>query len=341
MATVVFYRPTSMLNPAVWQGTLAGTSVQITLSDPPYEGTFLGLGITYDANGATGGTLSLYIQSYSGLLDYSISELDCDARTVYQHLKAGAAISAQQYLLRGNDLIAGSDSADTIAGWDGDDQIIADGGGDTLIGGAGNDQIHGNAGSDSLVGGSGNDTLNGGADLDTAGFSDNRALYAIAAAAGTISGPDGTDTFIDIERFQFTDKKLAFDLALGEAAGNAVRVIGAAFRANNISAHPDWVGIALNLFDAGYGISQLAQLALETAPYLALAGSTTNEAFVNTVYRNVAGALPSASEYDYYLGLLQSGSMTQAELLYFAATCDANLQHIDLVGLQQNGVEFA
>ena len=42
------------------------------------------------------------------------------------------------------------------------------------------------------------------------------------------------------------------------------------------------------------------------------------------------------------VGLLQGsgGTMTQADLLVLAANADINAQNINLVGLQQNGVEF-
>ncbi len=54
------------------------------------------------------------------------------------------------------------------------------------------------------------------------------------------------------------------------------------------------------------------------------------------------GVLPSATERDYYVGLLQGsgGSMTQAALLVLAANADVNAVNINLVGLQQSGVEF-
>jgi len=35
------------------------------------------------------------------------------------------------------------------------------------------------------------------------------------------------------------------------------------------------------------------------------------------------------------------GTLSQADLLGIAATCTENLSHIDLVGLQQSGVEYA
>ncbi len=222
----------------------------------------------------------------------------------------------------------GSDYADTITGSSGANE---------LRGRAGNDTLNGGAGNDTLDGGAGNDTLDGGAGADTAVYSGARANYTIpGAVSGTVSGPDGTDTLTGIERFQFSDKKLAFDLGVNAAAGNTVRVIGAAFDAPTIQQHPDYVGIGLNLFDSGQSMLAVCQLVIGAM------GNPTNVAFVNTVYQNVVGVLPSAGERDFYVGLLQGsgGSMTQAALLVLAANADVNAVNINLVGLQQTGVEF-
>ena len=127
---------------------------------------------------------------------------------------------------------------------------------------------------------------------------------------------------------------------LDGAAGNTAKIIGAAFDANNIN--PTFVGIGLDLFDGGMSLQQVCALALGTSLYLSLAGSSSNVDFVNTVYKNVVGVLPSATERGYYVGLLQGsgGTMTQAQLLEIAANADVNAVNINLVGLQQSGVEF-
>ena len=46
--------------------------------------------------------------------------------------------------------------------------------------------------------------------------------------------------------------------------------------------------------------------------------------------------------HDYLEGLLQDhgGTMTRGDLLAFAANTDLNLQQIDILGLQQSGVEY-
>lgn len=214
--------------------------------------------------------------------------------------------------------------------------------GDFIVGSGDSNTLDGGDGNDTLNGGAGNDTLDGGTGVDTAVFSGNRAAYTTAKTASgyTVSGPDDADTLSNIERLQFSDKKLAFDLDLNTVGGNTVRIIGAAFDANNLI--PEYVGIGLDLFDSGMSMIDVCTLALGTSLYLSLAGSSSNEAFVNTVYQNLVGVLPSAGERDFYVGLLvgSGGTMTQADLLVLAANSEVNAQNIDLVGLQQNGVEF-
>ncbi|MBI4208037.1 MAG: hypothetical protein HY527_23700 [Betaproteobacteria bacterium] len=202
--------------------------------------------------------------------------------------------------------------------------------------------LTGNELNNTLTGLAGNDTLDGGAGADTAVYSSTRAAYTVSGTAPqfSVSGPEGSDTLASIERFQFSDKRLAFDLASGEAAGDTVRIIGAAFGANNLL--PEYVGIGLDLFDGGMRMLEVCGLALGTPLYLSLAGSSSDVDFVSTVYENVVGVVPSDAERDFYVRLLQGsgGTMTQAELLMLAANAAANAQNIDLVGLQQSGVEF-
>lgn len=65
-----------------------------------------------------------------------------------------------------DDILYGTNSADTINGKSGNDILYGGAGNDTINGGAGKDQLYGEAGSDDLYGGDGNDTLQGGAGND-------------------------------------------------------------------------------------------------------------------------------------------------------------------------------
>ena len=190
--------------------------------------------------------------------------------------------------------------------------------------------------------GGGSDTIDGGAGLDTSVYSGNRSAYTITKTASgyTVSGADGSDTLSGIERLQFANKNIAFDLDSGGAAGNTVKLIGAAFDTSYLT--PDLVGIGIGLFDGGQTMQQVCELAIGTDLFRSIAGSSSNVDFVNTVYRNVVGELPSTADRDYYVGMLQGsgGTMTQAQLLEAAADAEVNAQNINLVGLQQTGVEY-
>ena len=181
-------------------------------------------------------------------------------------------------------------------------------------------------------------TIDAGMGIDTAQYGGARDAYVLAqtaASSWTVKNNVLADLLVNVERLQFSDRKFALDLGIGGAAGHTVKIIGAAFGASSIQQRADWVGTGLNLFDAGMSVLAVSNLVV---PILGL----SNTAFVNTVYRNVVGVLPSTAERDYYVELLQGsgGSMTQAELLVLAANTGVNEQTISLVGLQQTGVEF-
>ena len=78
---------------------------------------------------------------------------------------------------------------------------------DTFSGLAGNDDLRGYGGSDILHGGAGNDYLEGGDGTDTAIFSSARTDYtfAVVGVVTTVTGADGTDQLIGIERLRFSD----------------------------------------------------------------------------------------------------------------------------------------
>ncbi|MBR1122037.1 FG-GAP repeat protein [Bradyrhizobium lablabi] len=70
------------------------------------------------------------------------------------------------------------------------------------------DILNGGEGNDTLRGELGNDTIDGGGGRDTAIFSGYYASYTLTNIAGGIRvvGPDGTDTVLNVESFQFVDR---------------------------------------------------------------------------------------------------------------------------------------
>jgi hypothetical protein len=102
---------------------------------------------------------------------------------------------------------------DNAIGGASNDTLVGNPIGNSLSGGAGGDRLTGGGGNDFIDGG-GNDFIDGGSGSDTAVFSGNLANYRIgwnsATQAFTVAdqragAPDGTDTIIGVENFQFAD----------------------------------------------------------------------------------------------------------------------------------------
>ncbi|MDQ2092912.1 hypothetical protein [Rhodalgimonas zhirmunskyi] len=70
------------------------------------------------------------------------------------------------------------------------------------------DSFNGGTGNETFTGGAGDDEFDGGDGIDTAVFSGNYADYTLDFSTGTIDGPDGSDSFEDIEVFQFDDQSV-------------------------------------------------------------------------------------------------------------------------------------
>lgn len=197
--------------------------------------------------------------------------------------------------------------------------------------------ISGGAGNDLLNTRAGNDVVDGGEGVDTVTFSGNRANYTVASSAGSDSvmdnvGSDGTDTLLNVERLQFADAKLALDL--DGNAGITVKILGAVFGPASV-ANKEYVGIGLSLLDGGMSYESLMEFALVAA------GATTHAAEVNLLWTNLFGSPPTAEQAAPYVALLDSGSFSAGGLGIIAADSVLNLANINLVGLQQTGIEYS
>ncbi|MFM1896371.1 MAG: hypothetical protein RLZZ385_1445 [Pseudomonadota bacterium] len=198
----------------------------------------------------------------------------------------------------------------------------------------------GGAGNDALFATTGNDAVDGGLGYDTLYLHIERGQAVITSGADGLtsvsSTASGNDSLISVERLAFADKRLAFDLGATQSAGMAARLIGAAFDAPAIAAHPDWMGAGIGVFDQG---ASLLDVCLQV---VVLMGDPDNQSFVNTVYTNVAGVAPGAAELQHFTSLLEGsgGTLSKAALLEQAALIDVNETNIGLVGLQSTGVEF-
>ena len=213
-------------------------------------------------------------------------------------------------------------------------------GNDVLAGRSFGDAYAGYAGNDRITGGVSDDLIDGGADIDTAAFSGPRSAYTLATTPygwSVRSSAEGRDNLVAIERLSFADRSVALDL--DGHAGAVAQIIRAIFGPSFL-ANRDFVGIGLQLFDGGTDYSEVVRLAVGTDLFAQLAGGRSNEAFVDHVYRNVVGVLPTAGERSEYTGLIGSGAFTQASLAELACLVSVNTASVELVGLAAIGIEF-
>ena len=194
---------------------------------------------------------------------------------------------------------------------------------------------------DTIKGQPGTDFFDGGLGIDTVVYSGPQERYSITKSGNRYvvsepTGSDDTDYLSNIERLQFSNGKVALDL--GGNAGQAARLIGALLGPSFIK-DKALAGVVIGLIDQDYSIESIANLGLSTSFYLALAGSTKNEDFVNHVFRNVVGRTPEVNEQKTYVDMLNAGT-SQAALAVMAAGTEFTASQIGLTGLTSHGWDF-
>ena len=214
-------------------------------------------------------------------------------------------------------------------GWDRDEVITGD---------AFADRLEGRGGNDTLRGGDGNDVIIGGSGLDMAVFARARSNYAVSKTSTNLvvtatAGAEGRDELQTVERLQFADRRVAFDL--DGAAGLTARLIGAVFGATEVR-NLNYVGIGLQYLDGGMRDVDLARLAIDAR----LGAAASNLEVVNLLYTNVVGSAPSADVARGYTDLLANGTHTKGSLTLLAAMTDLEALRIDLVGLAASGLDY-
>ena len=117
-------------------------------------------------------------------------------------------------------------------------------------------------------------------------------------------------------------------------AGETAEILGAVFGAASIQAHPNYVGIGLQLLDGGMSFSQLSAFALQAA------GATTPQAIVNLLWTNLVGSAPTAAQAAPYILSLTSGATSIGDLAVMAENLSLNTNNINLTGLSHTGIHY-
>jgi Ca2+-binding RTX toxin-like protein len=204
----------------------------------------------------------------------------------------------------------------------------------------GSDTFNGTAGNDFMTGLGGNDVLNGNAGVDTAVFSGKRADYTLvrntnsATVTDKVTGRDGQDTLVSIERLEFTNGSLALDI--NGNAGQAYRIYQAAFnRTPDNSGLKYWIG----LMDGGVSLPTVSSAFISSAEFKALYGANPiNEVFISKLYNNVLHRAPDLGGYNYWVGLLNTKKIDNiGTLINFS---ESNENQTGVIGVIQNGIDL-
>lgn len=239
-----------------------------------------------------------------------------------------------------DDFLVGNSLNNEIRGNDGNDRIFGQQGDDSLIGGAGDDDLSGWTGNDRLIGGDGSDTLDGGDGLDFAVFSAEKSDYSISADANLVItvarnsfSESGKDELSGVERLEFSDVNLAFDI--DGNAGIAAKMLGAFIGAFGLR-RTDLAGQWLNLLDNGMTYDDLLQTAIDTI----FGANPSGAQMVGHFFTALTGEEAPDDVISEWGGKVDSGELSAVELSRLVAEIDLNLTNIDYVGLYSTGVEY-
>lgn len=176
-----------------------------------------------------------------------------------------------------------------------------------------------------------NETFVGKGSLDLVVYGGLKQDFGITqtAAGYRVSAVAAVDELMAVERLQFWDVKLGLDVEEGGHSAQAIGFIGAVAPA--FVADKGVRGVILSLLDQGMSMDAMSQLALD----LHLLPTTSSAELASAVYRNVLSADPSVDMTNALVGYIGAHGMAN-----FVATVAGLHINIDLVGLQQTGMEY-
>ena len=140
---------------------------------------------------------------------------------------------------------------------------------------------------------------------------------------------------LNIERLQFKDKGLAFDL--DGRAGVAAKTLGLVFGTEAVQV-PKYMGICLDYLD---NKQFTAEKLMHEALVVRLGADLQNsEKLVSFLYERLTGISPVQSERDKYVAWITSGAYTADGLAVYASELSLNDVVTRLTGMAATGIAF-
>jgi len=193
---------------------------------------------------------------------------------------------------------------------------------------------------DRLLNTSSKDNFDGGPGIDTVVYDKPISDYVVTPGVNGIevssaNNSEGADWLLGIERLQFKDKGLAFDVE--GHAGIAVKTLGLVFGQDAVSV-PKYMGICLAYLDNKQMTA--AQLMHEALAVRLGADAQNTEKLVSFLYERLTGMVPIQSEKDKYVGWITSGAYTADSLAVYASGLSLNPVVTQLTGMATTGIAF-
>jgi len=194
---------------------------------------------------------------------------------------------------------------------------------------------------DRLINTPSKDNFDGGPGIDTVVYDGPLTNYVVSPGVNgmevsSANNSEGSDWLLSIERLQFKDKGLAFDL--DGHAGVAAKTLGLVFGLEAVRV-PQYMGICLDYLDN----KQLtaAQLMHEALAVRLGPDAQNTEKLVSFLYERLTGLVPVQSEKEKYVGWITSGAYTHDSLAVFASELSLNSVVAQLTGMATTGIAFA
>jgi hypothetical protein len=201
-----------------------------------------------------------------------------------------------------------------------------------------NTEINGYGGNDVFAMQGSNLKIDGGLGIDTAFYSQPQAMFELKIESNNQATINTKSRQVDylqnVERIKFSDISVALDT--GGVGGQAYRVYKAAFNRT-----PDLGGLGywISWMDGGASLKSVAQGFVSSAEFKAVYGaSPTNAQIVTRFYDNVLGRAAESGGYNYWLGILNSGQGTVADVL--AAFSESPENQAGVIGVIGNGILY-
>lgn len=209
----------------------------------------------------------------------------------------------------------------------------------TISGGGGQLSVNAGDGNDSITFGDDGHSVDGGNGTDTAIFAGARSAYTVLKTADGYTvhanaAGSATDSLANIERLQFSDTSVAFDIS--GTGGQAYRLYQAAFDRT-----PDATGLGywIHAMDGGTSLRTVASQFMASKEFTDLYGASLSDAaFVDQLYQNVLHRAGDTAGVQYWNGILAANSGARPDLL--ASFGESQENQAALIGTIGNGFSF-